>query len=117
MKKILEVLRYGDGDIRFNTDVDPVKQPKEVADLLSQIVMTMATKLWGGNELAVLAVIRLLAVADLSLCVNRKEMIRNLDSESAQMANAFREAISAFKEDGGKAFVFSPGIKPPKMRN
>ena len=36
MKKILEVLRYGDGDIRFNTDVDPVKQPKEVADLLSQ---------------------------------------------------------------------------------
>ena len=50
MKKILEVLRYGDGDIRFNTDVDPVKQPKEVADLLSQIVMTMATKLWEGTS-------------------------------------------------------------------
>ena len=85
MKKILEVLRYGDGDIRFNTDVDPVKQPKEVADL--------------------------------SLCVNRKEMIRNLDSESAQMAKALREAMCAFQEDGGKAFVFGPGIKPPKMRN
>ena len=30
MKKILEVLLYGEDDIRFNTDMDPIKDPELV---------------------------------------------------------------------------------------
>ena len=49
MKKILEVLQYGETDFRFNTDIDPVKNPKVIPDILTGITFSMATRLWGGK--------------------------------------------------------------------
>lgn len=117
MKKILEVLRYGSGDIVFRTDVDPLKNPDEVNNVLIQAMMSMATKLWGGNEQAVLAMIRVLAIADLALSVNRKEMIQWLDRESGKLYRAFQDANEAFQKDGGKIMTFGPGVMPPKTRS
>ena len=117
MKKILEVLRYGNGDIIFKTDVDPLKNPEEVNNVLIQTMMSMATKLWGGNEQAVLAMIRVLSIADLALSVNRKEMIRWLDRESGNLYKAFQDASAAFKKEGGKIMTFGPGVMPPKTRS
>ena len=51
----------------------------------------MATRLWGGNETSVIAIIRALAIADLTLCVNRKEMIEMLDDLSRMGASALNE--------------------------
>ena len=117
MKKILEVLRYGNGDIIFKTDVDPLKNPDEVNNVLIQTMMSMATKLWGGNEQAVLAMIRVLSIADLALSVNRKEMIRWLDRESGNLYKAFQDASAAFKKEGGKIMTFGPGVMPPKTKS
>jgi hypothetical protein len=117
MKKILEVLRYGNGDIIFKTDVDPLKNPEEVNNVLIQTMMSMATKLWGGNEQAVLAMIRVLSIADLALSVNRKEMIRWLDRESGNLYKAFQDASAAFKKEGGKIMTFGPGVMPPKTKS
>ncbi|MBO5634605.1 MAG: hypothetical protein J5907_04250 [Bacteroidales bacterium] len=117
MKKILEVLRYGNGDIIFKTDVDPLKKPEEVNNVLIQTMMSMATKLWGGNEQAVLAMIRVLSIADLALSVNRKEMIRWLDRESGNLYKAFQDASAAFKKEGGKIMTFGPGVMPPKTKS
>jgi hypothetical protein len=114
MKKILEVVRYGNGDIIFKTDVDPLKNPNEVYNVLIQTTLSMATKLWGGNEQAVLAMIRVLAIADLSLSVNRKEMIKWLDRESSNLFKAFQDANADFQKDGGKVTIFGPGVMPPK---
>ena len=58
MKKILEVLRYGENDIRFNTDIDPLKDPEIIHPTVTELAMAMMTTLWGGNEQAVLAMIR-----------------------------------------------------------
>ena len=117
MKKILEVLRYGNGDIIFKTDVDPLKNPEEVNNVLIQTMMSMATKLWGGNEQAVLAMIRVLSIADLALSVNRKEMIRWLDRESGNLYKAFQDASAAFKKVGAKIMTFGPGVMPPKTNS
>lgn len=117
MKKILEVLRYGNGDIIFKTDVDPLNNPEEVNNVLIQTMMSMATKLWGGNEQAVLAMIRVLSIADLALSVNRKEMIRWLDRESGNLYKAFQDASAAFKKEGGKIMTFGPGVMPPKTKS
>ena len=117
MKTILEVLRYGNGDIIFKTDVDPLKNPDEVNNVLIQTMMSMATKLWGGNEQAVLAMIRVLSIADLALSVNRKEMIRWLDRESGNLYKAFQDASAAFKKEGGKIMTFGPGVMPPKTKS
>ena len=117
MKKILDVLRYGNGDIIFKTDVDPLKNPDEVNNVLIQTMMSMATKLWGGNEQAVLAMIRVLSIADLALSVNRKEMIRWLDRESGNLYKAFQDANAAFQKEGGKVMTFGPGVMPPKTRS
>ena len=65
MKKILEVLRYGENDIRFHTDLDPTKAPGIIPETTTELAIAMMTTLWGGNELAVLAMIRALAIADL----------------------------------------------------
>ena len=36
MKKNLEVLQYGETDIRFNTDVDPAKDPEVVTEVIAE---------------------------------------------------------------------------------
>ena len=117
MKKILEVLRYGNGDIIFKTDVNPLKNPEEINDVLIQTMISMAPKLWGGNEQAVLAMIRVMAIADLALSVNRKEMVRWLDRESENLHKAFQDANAAFQKDGGKIMTFGPGVMPPKTKS
>ena len=58
MKKILEVLRFGENDIRFHTDIDPLQDPDTIHQTVTELAMAMMTTLWGGNEQAVLAMIR-----------------------------------------------------------
>lgn len=50
MKKILEVLESSNGELKFNMDVDVMKDPESVIDITGRAIFTMATKLWGGNE-------------------------------------------------------------------
>ena len=113
MKKILEVLRFGDTDIRFNTDIPLQKLPQAVQTLPPEILMAMATTLWGGNEPAVLAMIRVLAIADLALSVNREEMISELDDASKHLASAFKRSIRDVSNQGGNIVIFGPGVPPP----
>lgn len=117
MKKILEVLQYGEMDIRFNTDIDVNKNPEVVLDIVSNVAFSMATKLWGGNEISVLAMIRALSIADLALSVNRKEMIKELDRSSETMARTMKMAAEEFRRNGGKLMTFGPGIMPGKTRS
>ncbi len=117
MKKILEVLQDGDIDIRFNTDLDPVKHPNVIPNVITRTAFAMVTKLWGGNETAVLAMIRALAIADLAVSVNRQQMIQFLDEESAALAISINEAMTAFRKKGGRITVFPPGVKPSGLKN
>ena len=112
MKKILEVLQYGDGELRFNTDVDVAKNPNIVSETVTRAAFTMVTKLWGGNELSVLAMIRALAIADLGVSINRKQMIRELDGASADLAKTIKMATKEFEKNGGKVITFPPGMHP-----
>ena len=117
MKKLLEVLQYGEHDIRFNTDVHPEKNPNLLPELTAEFALTMITKLWGGNETSVLAVIRSLDIADLAVSVNRKEMIRHLDEASAQFAQFIQDAKRQMERHGVKVMEFGPGIAPGKIKS
>jgi hypothetical protein len=110
MKTILRVIRTGDQKIRFETDLDVKKNPEAIPDLVNQFTLSMMTTLWGGNELSVLAVIRAMAIADLAVSVNRKEMIRHLDEASRMTARVIAEAKEAFKRSGGTVIDFPPGV-------
>ncbi len=112
MKKILEVLQYGEFDIRFNTDIDVMKNPALAQDITIKSALAMTTSLWGGNEISVLAMIRALGIDDLGVSVNRKEMVRYLDSASKMVEQSMWEARREFERKGGKIQVFSPLIKP-----
>ena len=117
MKKILEVIRYGDNDIRFRTDMDPLKDPNLIPQTISELAFAMMSTLWGGNEQAVLAMIRALAIADLAVSVNRREMIAFLDDASGMLVETLQSARKAFEETGGKIAFFGPGVKPPKTKS
>lgn len=97
MKKILEVLQFGDMEIKFNTDIDVLNDPSIVSNVVINSALTMMTTLWGGNELSVLAMLRALTIADLALSVNRKEMIQWLDDESAALCRTLQEAKKEFE--------------------
>ena len=117
MKKILEVLRYGENDIRFHTDLDPTKAPGIIPETTTELAIAMMTTLWGGNELDVLAMIRALAIADLGVSVNRRQMVGFLDEASGMLEDSLRSARKAFEQTGGRMIVFGPGIAPPKNRS
>ena len=117
MKKILEVLRFGENDIRFHTDIDPLQDPDTIHQTVTELAMAMMTTLWGGNEQAVLAMIRALAIADLGVSVNRRQMVGFLDDASGMLEASIRDARKAFEQSGGQVMVFGPGVAPPKSRS
>ena len=94
MKTILEVVRYGENDIRFHTDIDPLKDPDTIHQTVTELAMAMMTTLWGGNEQAVLAMIRALAIADLGVSVNRRQMVGFLDDASGMLEASKRYRAS-----------------------
>ncbi len=116
MKKILEVVQYGDSELKFNTDLDVQKNPMAVMDLTVNAMFNMATKLWGGNEQTVIAVIRALFVADMAISVDRKVVLKGLGEESEKMGDLFVEMMRELQAKG-KAMSFSPATPPPSSKN
>lgn len=113
MKTLLEVVEQNDGMIAFRTGIDLAKQPELIPELTIRIAFCMMTRLWGGNETTVLALIRSLALADLSLSTNRKEMIKLMDDNSASLADAVRKTVKAM-ERSGNGKTYPSFITPPK---
>ena len=66
---------------------------------------------------AVLAMIRALAISDLAVSVNRKQMIRNYDEDSAALAKSFLQAKEEFERRGGKMTIVMPGGKSSTVKN
>jgi hypothetical protein len=116
MKKILEVLQYGDCELRFNTDLDVKKNPMAIMDLTVAAMFSMAAKLWGGNEQTVIAVIRSLFVADMAISTDRKTMLKGLGKEAEQMGDEFMKMMKTL-QDQGKAMTFPAGVQPPMSKN
>lgn len=108
MKKILEVLEGSNGELKFNTDVDVIKDPESVVDVTGRAIFTMATKLWGGNEHSVIAMIRAMFIADMALSPDRDIICKGLAKESKVMYEIFQKSISKC----GKVQQFPPGIGP-----
>lgn len=113
MKKILEVLQYGEHDIRFNTDLDVSKNPEILSEIMFDTAICMVTKLWGGNEQSVLAAIRVLSIADLGVSVNRKQMIKELDLHSKELADFLVKCKEQAIDSGITIKEFAPGIVKP----
>ena len=61
--------------------------------------------------------IRALAIADLAVSVNRKQMIQFLDEESAMMAKSLEESLKEMERNGEKVIRFAPGVKPSSIKN
>ena len=116
MKKILEVLQYGEGELRFNTDLDLQKDPMAIMDLTVSAMFSMATKLWGGNEQTVIAIIRSLFVADMAISTDRKTVLKGLGYEAEKMGDEFIKMMKTL-QDQGKAMSFPPGVQPASSKN
>ena len=116
MRKILEVLQLGNGELKFNTDLDVQNNPMVIMELTINAIFSMATKLWGGNERDVIAVIRALFVADMALSVDRKILLKGLGEESEKMGEQFMKMMKEF-QDEGKAIAFPPEMSAPSSRN
>lgn len=116
MKKILEVLQNEEGELRFSTDLNVQKEPMAIMDLTISAMFSMATKLWGGNEQTVIAVIRSLFVADMAISTDRKTVLKGLGQESEIMGNEFVKMMQALQKQG-KAVSFPPGVQPSMSKN
>ena len=108
MKKILEVLECSNGELKLNTDVDVIKDPESVIDITGRAIFTMATKLWGGNENSIMAMIRALFIADMALSPDRERICKGLAKEAKTMYDIFQKSISLC----GKVQTFPPGFTP-----
>ena len=116
MKKILEVVQCGNGELRFNTDLDIKKNPMAIMDLTVSAMFSMATKLWGGNERDIIAVIRALFVADMALSVDRKVVLEGLGEECDKLGDQFMRMLKDF-QNKGKVMAFPPGVSAPSSKN
>lgn len=111
MRKILEVIECPNGELKFNTDVDIIKNPDEIPDISSRATFCMATKLWGGNEHSIMAMIRVLFMADMALSPNRKQITKQLCNDAEEMFRIF-EMMSKQMAAKGQGQMFPPGMSP-----
>lgn len=102
------LLQCGNGELRFDTDVDVIKDPESIIDITGMAIYTMATKLWGGNEHSVVAMIRALFMADMALSPDRDVISKGLTRESKVMCEIFQKSILQC----GKVHTFPPGVTP-----
>ena len=58
-----------------------------------------------------------LAISDLGVSVNRRQMVGFLNEASAVLQESLHDARKSFEETGGKVMVFGPGVPPPKTRS
>ena len=93
MRKIIEVVEKENCEICFSTDLK-MTDISELPILAGRIAFNMMTRLWGGNEEIILAVIRNLAIADLAVCFNRKDMIEFLDQASSETSILVYETLA-----------------------
>lgn len=112
MRKVLEVLQSSTGELTFDTDINVEKDLSAVMDITSSAIFCMATKLWGGKEDSVIAVIRALFAADMALSADREVIINGLAQEAEHMGKIFSEMMAAF-EAQGKVQSFGPGTPRP----
>ena len=112
MRKILEVLQSSTGELTFNTDVDVEKDATVVMDIMSSAMFCMATKLWGGNEQSVIAVIRALFIADMAISADGEFIMKGIMKEAAHMGKLFNDMMAAM-EARGVAQSFAPGVPRP----
>jgi 5-enolpyruvylshikimate-3-phosphate synthase len=61
--------------------------------------------------------IRALAIADLAVSVNRKEMIRMMDQDSETFAKIIMETRQEFIRNGGKSILVPPFVMPGKNKS
>lgn len=113
MKKLLEVNLCDNFEIRFKTDIDVLKEQELASMIPLAAAYTMLTKLWGGNETSVLAIIRMLSMADIAVSVDRDEMIEKLKLSSGRVAEQLKDLISCMEKSGTQFRSYGPGIKPP----
>lgn len=98
MKKILEVLQYGEGDIRFETDID-VRRDKDIGTvLMCKILMAMESDYWQQISDYVFDMIYALTVADLACSVNREEMLEILRKDSENVIKIKEEANMMYRD-------------------
>lgn len=116
METILKVTRDGN-KINFETEFNPMKSENSILELVNQIAFSMVTSLWGGNESAVLAVIRSLAIADLGVSDNREKMVSFLNEASAHLEKSMLEAREQMMKDGIAVQIFAPGVPRPDAIN
>lgn len=103
------------GEINFDADLTK-NDLSEIPVLADIFAFNMLTRLWGGNELMVLAVIRNLALADLAVSTNREEMLNFLDQASKNTAEQVFAFFEKMKADGVEMKLFNPGIKPSERK-
>lgn len=117
MKKVLEVLQYGENEIRFNTDFDVRKDPRVALDVTAKALMAMVTTLWGGNETSVIAMIRALSIADLAASVNMEEMVEMLKESAYSMKRSMTEAEMEMTRSGVNLTKYFPVPAFRKMKS
>ena len=111
MKKILEVLQYGDGGIRFDTDID-VRRDKDIGTaLMCKLLMVMQSDYWHPISDYVYDMIYALTVADLACSVNREEMLEIIRKDSENVLKIKEESNRMLREYQMKRAVSSAGSK------
>ena len=92
MKKILEVLQFGENDFRFDTDIDLSKNLRIINTLIPAIALALLTSQCEGKKQSILTLIRCLSIADLSVCLRRKDMVSLLDEMSENLEIIMEES-------------------------
>lgn len=116
MRKLIEVFEKDNCEICFKTDLK-MTDISELPILAGRVAFSMMTRLWGGNEEIILAVIRNLAIADLAVCYNRKEIISFLDKASSETSMLLKETLEDMRKHGCQFTEYAPGVGPQKQPN
>ena len=110
MKKILEIIQEGDMKVRFNTDITFPMSNNDAIEMISSLMMSFSSSVFGKLEQNVTTAIRIVALSEMALSGSIDQDVNLFRRQAKDMNKVFLQTMEMMKRRNKGEIISVPGF-------
>ena len=110
MKKILEIIQDGDMKVRFNTDITFPMSNNDAIEMISSLMMSFSSSVFGKHEQNVTTAIRIVALSEMALSGSIDKDVNLFRRQAKDMNKVFLQTMEMMKRRNKGEIISVPGF-------
>ena len=110
MKKILEIIQEGDMKVRFNTDITFPMSNNDAIEMISSLMMSFSSYVFGKHEQNVTTAIRIVALSEMALSGSIDQDVNLFRRQAKDMNKVFLQTMEMMKRRNKGEIISVPGF-------